>query len=285
MSTEFVNAPADTEHPKDTDQEYQQKMIEKAEAGLGGQSGGGEGEEKLFAGKYKSEDDLQKGALELLKQKHGGNLEAAYKELERGFHSSGSDEPSSNQEDTSTENKGEEKSTEEKDDKTQKQVADLQFDRYTEEFITQGNLSEDSVKEITEAGIPQELLDQYVEGLRAVAKINQDHAFSVTDGEENYRKMLDWAQKNLPKEEIDQYNRSLLEPDLNKRGKHIEALYEKFTESNPQLLEGNQRGPVPPGDVYQSIEQLKADQRDPRYTKDPAFRDKVMKKLARSKVL
>lgn len=265
MSTTFITPEVPTDHPMDTDQQYQEDMVKKAEAGLGAPK-----EEKLFAGKYKSEDELHKGALELLKQKHNGDLEAAYKELERGFHTK----------DTQPVEDTQEESAEEKETPT----GTLDFTKYDSEYSSQGMLTDESIEEITKAGIPRELVDQYLEGLKAVTELSKQQAYAVVGGEKTYTEMAQWAKAHLTAQEIEQYNASVANPDINVRQQAIKALYETYSEANPKMLDGAGGGAAVSG-RYESLEQLKQDQKDPRYQKDPAFRKQVMDKLSRSKIM
>ena len=67
-------------------QEHIDEMVAKAEGKEPKQevqnSAEGGKEEQLLAGKYKTEEDLQKGILELLKKDQGEDLESLYKNLE-----------------------------------------------------------------------------------------------------------------------------------------------------------------------------------------------------------
>lgn len=276
MSTEFITPDSPTDHPMDTDQEYVDKMVAKADAGLGNSP---VEPEKLLAGKYKSEEELTKGILELAKKKTNGNLEDFYKSLEKDFHNPDGtikvdkDEPVEPKEDV--------KEDDAEDDKTP-QGAVLDFESYTKEFATNGTLSETTVEQIVSTGIPKEIVEQYVEGLKAVTENARLHAFNLVGGEAAYTDMVKWAKSTLKPEQIEAYNKAISTNDLEKRGVAIANLYKMYEEQNPQFIEAD--GGNVKGDGYSSKAEMVSDMRDPRYKKDPAFRAKVEQKIAKGRI-
>ena len=284
MATQIITPAVTLENPKDNNEQYEAEMLAKADAGLGAKA-----EEKLLAGKYKTTDDLNKGILELISKQAGGDLESYYKGLEKSFHGKSPDKPA----DSVGEVKVGVNETIPVDEAvvpdavpaTVQGVADnagLDFDKYNSEFTANGSLSEDSVAEIEKSGIPKAILDQYVAGLQATQELARSHAFGLVGGEANYTEMVKWAKVNLKPEEIAKFNGDLATTDLDKRGGAIASLYTRFTESNPILLDGEAQGE---SDVYASRAEMSRDMNDPRYKKDPAFRQAVMEKLSRSKIM
>lgn len=284
MTTEVITPQVDATHPLDGNAEYEAQMIAKADAGLGV---GTQPEQKLLAGKYKSEEDLNKGILELIKKQAGGDLEAYYKGLEKDFHSTsanGGIKPEKSEQATAPENEGD--NTDAGQEQQQEKTVDtspIDFDRYGSEYNESGTLSESSITELTNKGIPREMVDQYLQGLTAVVELNKSHAFNLVGGEATYNEMISWARSNLSEGERDVFNKVIGTNDLTARGTAIANLYKQFKSANPTLLDGEGSGG--PGDVYNSRAEMSADMKDPRYAKDPAFRETVMAKLARSKIM
>lgn len=152
------------------------------------------------------------------------------------------------------------------------------------EYNKNGELSDETYQRLEKAGFSREDVDTYIEGRKAqVDKIRQD-AMSVVGGEENYKAMAEWAKANLSSEEREAFNESIRSTNAATREMAIRGLYSKYVDANgsePKTTHG--QGAAGPGEVYESNAQVMQDIQDPRYKTDPAFRQKVADKLARSK--
>lgn len=163
--------------------------------------------------------------------------------------------------------------------------AGLDFQALTSEYMQNGGLSDETYQALEDAGLPRELVDTHIAGLEAQAELTRYRAAEAVGGEENLQALLDWAGKSLSEREIDHIN-SLVEANdfdgylitLQGIQSRYEAQYGSI-QGNP--LAGSTGGAVT--DVYQSMEELKTDMRDPRYQRDEAFRAKVEAKLVRSR--
>lgn len=73
--------------------------------------------------------------------------------------------------------------------------------------------------------------------------------------------------------------------DINKAKMAVEALKNLYNASNkePNLIDGSANKSVGSGDVYESWAQLTVDLNSKDYHNDPAERERVQQKLARSK--
>lgn len=259
---------------------HNQEMINKADVGTGNEVNTGE---KLYAGKYRSEEELQKAALELLSKREGG-LEGAYKELEQGFHSQTNHQASQDTQDASQAGAENDASQDTQTEDAGK--ASLDFAKFTSEYTTDGKLADASVNELKAAGIPQEAIDQYLNGLNAMVTLNEQQAMAITGGPENYKSMVQWARANLSLADRNAFNEAVSDHlNFEERNNAIKNLFSKYSEANPQLLDGSGGVGGSHADVYESMAQLTADMNDPRYQKDPSFQKYVMTKLSRSKIM
>ena len=105
-------------------------------------------------------------------------------------------------------------------------------------------------------------------------------------GEQAYTEMVDWAQNNLPEQDIDAFNEQIDSGDMNQAMFAIQGLHARYrseTGTEPSLVAG-ENSDVSVG-AFQSLAELTTAMSDPRYEKDPAYRDAVAGKLARSAVL
>lgn len=94
----------------------------------------------------------------------------------------------------------------------QKALSGIDFAALTNEVVTTGDLSEASLKLLTDAGIPKEVVESYVAGQKraaeAVVRDMNDHA----GGKEALDALLTWASKSLDQKEIDGFNEMLRGP-------------------------------------------------------------------------
>ena len=160
----------------------------------------------------------------------------------------------------------------------------LDYSKYEREFVDQGGLSEDSMKELTDQGLSRELVDGFVKGQQSLVEQSRRDAFDVAGGEEEFGQMMDWATKNLSETEVEQYNSMLGVNAENNRfaTRSLAALWRQETGFAPSLIQG--RGnPAPSG--YQSWAQVSEAMRDPRYQKDSAYRRTVEQRVSQSSSL
>jgi len=225
--------------------------------------------------------DSEKGAV------NTKALLESYTELEKRQSSNNTDDDTSDEGDT--------------EDGAQKSKKDLKIDDGDEDseggdnpltkavteaekaFAEEGTLSEDHIKSLVEAGLPEEVVKNYVAGLDALqAQFNQS-AYSAAGGEEEYGHMVEWAKENLDAKEVDQFNKAL-DSDVDAAISAIKGLSARWradvgTEGKSVEADSVQTN----GEGYQSSEEMQKDMADPLYKKDPAFRAKVQRKIANTK--
>lgn len=144
-------------------------------------------------------------------------------------------------------------------------------------------ISDETFEAFEKAGVPREIVDLYLEGVKArtVQLLSDIHSYA--GGEENYNQMAAWAASNMSEEEADAYNAALDNPAL--RENAVRGLYARFSASRPNegTLVTPNGGPTVAGDVYSSREEFLADQAKPEYRTDAKFRGEVAAKLERSR--
>jgi hypothetical protein len=241
---------------------------------------------QLLAGKYKSVDDLEK----------------AYKELQTKLSQGRAEEPA--------EEPGEEPA-EESDEAEEEQPAGnaretygdliggrleeagVDFKSMSDRFSQAGKLDDGDYDQLAQAGFSREMVDAYLTGLnyqitkdsqlatQEVAAIKQQYG-----GDAGYAAMIEWASSNLPKGEVDAFNKVINSQPLDVVKLAVAGLHAKYSESvgrEPKLVSG--RAPKSSGEKYESTAQVVAAMSDPRYQSDPAYRRKVEERLARSSIM
>lgn len=150
------------------------------------------------------------------------------------------------------------------------------------EYATAQEFTPETSKALADAGIPVEIQGIYLQGLKAQADAALTAIHGYVGGEQTYGEMANWARQNLSDAELDAYNDAIGNPQL--RENAVRGLHARFAQVRPS--EGNLVAPsggnATAGDVYTDRAQLIADQRNPLYQTDAAFRQKVMDKLVRS---
>jgi len=144
------------------------------------------------------------------------------------------------------------------------------------------------------AGFSKQLVDAYLDG-RAVesgyksgnaeselAQKEIDTIQNSVGGESEYRKITDWAGKNLTKAEVDSFDKVISTGDSNVIQMAVAGLKSKYEEANGyegRMLTGKQTSS---SEVFRSQAQLVQAMSDSRYDNDPAYRADVIEKLERS---
>lgn len=271
---------------------YNEAMIAKAEGGLTGSFNTDISdvdeqevvqEEKLIAGKFKSEADLEKSVLELLKKQ--GNLEEYYKQLESNL--------GKKKEEVQVEDKQEVEQKEEVKVDANAPLDNTFFEGMTKEFWENGDISSDRISKLTALGIPQSVIEIHKKGLIALQREQaslQDKTDSeiesITGGKEGFSALMEWAKNNVPNAFLKNLSDAYASNDTETVSFNLKALKKMYAEQNgvePQLKLGSSSNSSS-GDVYTSWAEVTKDMSDKRYAKDASFNKMVQLKLKRSKI-
>ena len=249
------------EAPEPESQEYVQEMVQKAEDAQSVQAQDPD-RPSWLPEKFNSPEDLAQ----------------AYGQLEREFHSN-RQEPQQDVQDV------------QEQQATQDEARDfienqgLSFDKYYQEYNDEGGLTRNSYNELAKAGIPKEMVDSWIQGQQALQDRFVESAYNEVGGQENFNNMLEWATNSLPSEEVDAFNRAIDSANPSDSMFAIKALNARYMAENsqPNLLRGDTG--TPSTGSFKSLAELRSAMADPQYTTDPAFRDQVAQKLARSNIM
>jgi hypothetical protein len=158
----------------------------------------------------------------------------------------------------------------------------IDFDVLQQEYQELGGLSEDAYKALEEAGFPETVVDQWIAGQQAISQQVQSEMHSLVGGTEQYQELVGWAADALPEAEIDAFNATMETQDPDMIRLAIQGLNARYrSEAAPNLIQGS-TGAVSTGGKFESNAELTTAMSDPRYAKDPAYRQAVADKLARS---
>ena len=112
-----------------------------------------------------------------------------------------------------------------------------------------------------------------------------EYLMDMVGGDKAYKSMIDWAGQNFSKEEISMYDGVMESGNADAIFFAVQALQARYNDnvgSDGQLLTG--KGAENTDDSFKSQAELVAAMSDPRYDRDPAYRQDLMRRLENSDV-
>lgn len=168
------------------------------------------------------------------------------------------------------------------DPNTPPNVPGVDTQKFFTEFAETGALSEASYAELAKAGLDKAVVDQYINGQKALNDARTNAGYQAVGGEAQFKQMTEWAKSNLSPAEIQAFN-SQVSGTQEAALLAIQGLNARYTAAvgNPPsgLLGGNAPANAP-NNGFQSRAQVVQAMTDPRYESDIAYRNSVMQKLA-----
>ncbi|ADP00243.1 head assembly [Prochlorococcus phage P-SSP3] len=224
---------------------------------------------ELLAGKYKNAEDLEKAYVEL--QKKLGDKE----------------EPEAT--------KDEEEVTDTKDEPEEKGEAYSLIESASDEYYQNGESLSPETLEKFKGMSSQDLVEGYMQMVKDNPQTNQPEIDVTTaeinkiqnsvGGETQYNNLVSWAGQNLPENEIKAFDDLVGTGNAAAIQLGVDALksrYEAVNGYEGRRLTG--KAADTSGDVFRSQAQLVEAMSDPRYDRDPAYRQDVVAKLERSDI-
>lgn len=156
----------------------------------------------------------------------------------------------------------------------------------TAEFTTNGALSEESYAKLEADGKPRAMVDAFIAGQVAAAKVAAyeeqaatTEAFTLAGGQDAYTNMVSWAKANLSADDQAAFDDAVTGTAASRKQAIValKAQYSAARGSDPKLIAGE--GASAPGQAFQSRAEVTQAMKDPRYKSDPAYRDAVMRRL------
>ena len=223
-------------------------------------------EEQVYAGKYKSAQELEKAYMELQsklgEQEDKGETEVAEKEPE--------DKP------------------------TLSEGATL-ITSASDEYYANGNqlspetlqkFSSMSSQDLIKAYMEVQQLPEYQQAQQTPVEISESQVNQIKNaagGEQQYANIINWAKSNLEAEQINAFddvvNTGSVQA-INLAVAGLKAQYDNANGVEGRMVTG--KAPTNSGDIFRSQAELVAAMNDPRYDRDPAYRQDVIEKLDRS---
>jgi len=234
-----------------------------------------EQQEQLFAGKYKSAEELEKAYGELQKKLgEKGNEDSE---------EAGDSEPAESKEDS-----------EEAEETSQPSAAAELITSASNEFNEKGELTPETIEKFSSMS-SKELVEAYMQVQANLPKASQEaevadistavvnEVKNAAGGETAYNNMVQWAGENLPQTSIEAFDNIINSGSVDAIKLAVSGLKAQYENSNGYegtMLTG--KAPTNTKDVYRSQAELVAAMSDRRYDNDPAYRQDVIAKLERS---
>jgi len=234
-----------------------------------------EAQDNLLAGKYKDAQELEKAYVEL--QKKLGEGTTASEETEQPTDAKSEEEA--------------ENTKETKEDAPDVSFLDTLYEEatsgkeYTKETIDK--LSNMSTQEIAQMHLDWVANNQskFIPKPPDFTEQNVAELKNVVGGDANYNNMIQWAQQNLDKQEIDLFDQVMERGDAASAFFAVKSLAYRYNDTigkEGQMITGT--APKSDGSVFRSQAEVVKAMRDSRYDKDPAYRQDIQNKLARSNI-
>lgn len=224
---------------------------------------------QLIGGKFKSQDDLLK----------------AYEELQKKL---GQDTPEPDEEPSEEQPEASEEESETEEEEAEPSELVGYMEQLSKVYDEHGSINDADIDKLSQMD-SKDLIKAYLEyyGKSSQQATMQQEAvneiYGAVGGQENYNEMVSWAGQNLPQEDIDSFNQVTNSNNPVAIKFAVEALYNRYRSAEgyeaPLVTGKKASGGVKP---YRSQAELARDIADPRYHNDPAFRQDVEQRLARS---
>ena len=228
-----------------------------------------EEQEQLLAGKYKDAQELEKAYVELQKKIGEKNPE---------------DSESTGESDDTDEGEKETEEETETDEDSEGTILDDLWSQAVDDKFDDATLEEISKMD------PQELAKMHLEyraqqDPREFSKEDVENIQSITGGADGYKDMMTWATDNLNKQEIDMFDAVMEKGDALAAFFAVRSLAYRWEDAkgyDGKMLTGT--APKESGDKFRSQAEVVKAMSDPRYDRDPAFRQDIKQKLERSDI-
>ena len=158
---------------------------------------------------------------------------------------------------------------------------------FYDEYAASGELSEASFDSLAEMGLSKDLVENFMEGQKAIMAQQLGNIYSVAGGEAAYNEAVTWATNSMSEAEIEAYNEQVETGDITTALVAVKGLMARYKSESGQPANLLNSEATNPGGMaaYESLEQLMQDMQSHDYKNDPAFRAKVQRRLQRSNIM
>jgi len=230
-----------------------------------------EAQDELLAGKYKDAQELEK----------------AYVELQKKLGDKGTEDSSEARDTKQVESEEDQQEEEEADvDASQDGILDELWEQATGDKYSDETLDELSKMDAVDiADMHLRYRDKVEQSQPQITEQQVTELKNVVGGDQQYGEMLQWAQESLNPQEIQMFDAVMERGDPLAAFFAVRSLAYRYEDSlgvDGKMVTGT--APRGDGSQFNSQAEVVEAMSDPRYDRDPAFRQKIMKKLERSDI-
>lgn len=158
----------------------------------------------------------------------------------------------------------------------------LDIEAMEREFAETETLSDEAYEALARVGVPRHVVDAYIEGqLEKGERIRRD-LLDLAGGEQRFEAMRNWAEAALAPEDVEAFDGALSGTPQQAR-LAVQGLMQAYEQENgkpPQLVQS--AASASGSGAFRSTAEVVEAMRDRRYKTDPAYREQVQARLARS---
>jgi len=159
-----------------------------------------EKEEKTYASVFESVEDLRKG-IDNLKPSLSNSIldgmsDAALEEYYIGLRKEFSSEKKEVEEEV-------EVKKEEEDTDKPENVSEAMWSGLEAEFNTNGTITDEQYNELNKMGIPDSVVDKYIDGLKGDQDTFTQNVYDIAGGQDEYETIKAWAESNYDQKQLD----------------------------------------------------------------------------------
>ena len=161
------------------------------------------------------------------------------------------------------------------------QTKGFDYAELQKEFVDTGEISADTRKKLSDVGITDDLIDNYIDGQLAKAEQERNEIATCVGGRGNFDNIVKWASENLTTEEIISINSvtdkgiiQIILKDLKTRMEEKEGIIPSYTKGESGKAQT---------EIYRSQAEMFEAISNPKYRKDEAYRLDVQKKITASR--
>lgn len=162
----------------------------------------------------------------------------------------------------------------------------IDYNALREEYLEDGKLSKSSLKALADAGIDEALINGYIEGQQARFEVYAQHVKAIAGGEEEYGRLMTWADRHLTEKEKKHFNRAIDSNDVDEARfavKGLMAMREKAQGgARPKLVHGKASKAQKPAKGFRDLAEQSKAMDDPRYEVDLEYTRMVDRRILAS---
>jgi hypothetical protein len=216
------------------------------------------------------------------KYKDAQELEKAYIELEKKLGSRNEQE----------EETAEPESQDQQEERSEYSTQIEAISRAAEEFNSNGKLSDETLAQFEQMS-SKELVQAYFEYEQNLPTFDAPQSVELSQGDINtiqnsvggeaaYQQLVGWAAQNFSEAEIQAFDNVVDSGNVAAINLALAGLQARYTDANGYEGKMIQGKAAAPADSFKSQAEVVRAMSDPKYDRDPAYRDEIMQKLARS---